>query len=74
MASSIALKRIVSSNLIPPSIRHIRPTASASRLFNTNVARQFDDDEDERGVEVDSRYGRNLPRSRDDFFSGIIFS
>ncbi|KAF2315801.1 hypothetical protein GH714_040340 [Hevea brasiliensis] len=70
MASSLALKRLVSSNLVPTYLRFIRPSASASRLFNTDAVRRFDDDEDERGIEVDRRSGRNLSRRRDDFFSG----
>lgn len=71
MASSLAIKRLVSSKLVPASVRYMmRPTASASRLFNTNAVRQFDDDQDERGIEVDRRSGRNLSRRRDDLFSG----
>ncbi|KAJ9164054.1 hypothetical protein P3X46_023671 [Hevea brasiliensis] len=72
MASSLALKRLVSSNLVPTYLRFIRPSASASRLFNTDAVRRFDDDEDERGIEVDRRSGRNLSRSRDDFFSDVV--
>ncbi|EEF51554.1 heat shock 22 kDa protein, mitochondrial isoform X2 [Ricinus communis] len=70
MASSLAFKRLLSTNIVPTSsLRLIRPTAS--RLFNTNAVRQFDDDDDanERGIDVDRR--RTLPRRRDDFFSDV---
>ncbi|KDP22424.1 hypothetical protein JCGZ_26255 [Jatropha curcas] len=75
MAYSVALKRLVSSNLIPSSLRLIRPVATTptgSRLFNTNALREFDNDDNERGSEIDRRSGRSLSRHRDDFFSDVV--
>lgn len=48
MASSLALKRLVYSNLLPRSLRSVRPAASVpdSRLLNTNAARQYEDVDD----------------------------
>ncbi|KAE8663021.1 succinate dehydrogenase subunit 4 [Hibiscus syriacus] len=43
MASSLALKRLVSSNILPSSLRVLRPIVtapSASRVSNTNAARE----------------------------------
>ncbi|XP_027103956.1 heat shock 22 kDa protein, mitochondrial [Coffea arabica] len=67
MAASLALKRLVSSTLLSRSVNSLRPAASAasSRLFNTNVARDYDDDDDERGLDVDRRSNRPLYNRRD---------
>ncbi|KAG8481163.1 hypothetical protein CXB51_025947 [Gossypium anomalum] len=54
MASSLALKRLVSSNILPSSLR-VAIAPSNSRLFNTNAATP--DDHDDR-------------RRADGFFSG----
>ncbi|XP_050221317.1 heat shock 22 kDa protein, mitochondrial-like [Mercurialis annua] len=74
MASSLALKKLTSSNLIPTSLRSmIRPTAtlpsSASRYFNTNAVCQFDEDEDEHDSNA---YRRSLSRRRDNFFPDVV--
>lgn len=66
MASSLALKRLLSSSIVPRSRSVLRPAIS-SRLFNTNAVRSYDDD---GGVDFDRRSDRSVPRRRDDFFSG----
>ena len=70
MASSLALKKLVSLNLIPTSLRAICSTDTASRFCNTNAARCLVDDDN---VEVDHRPARTL--SRDQWASSqvIIF-
>ncbi|KDO65492.1 hypothetical protein CISIN_1g028463mg [Citrus sinensis] len=75
MASSLALKRLVSFNLIPRALRcTVAPSAtSASRFFNTNAVRQYDDGGDDRDLDIDRRSARSFPRRRDDFFSGNVF-
>jgi len=59
MASSLALKKLVSTNLLPNSLRAIRKAApasqSASRLFNTNAVREFDGGVDDRSLDDDRR-------------------
>ncbi|KAK3010758.1 hypothetical protein RJ639_012872 [Escallonia herrerae] len=79
MASAVALKRLVASNLLSRSLQPIRPVAgaasqSASRFFNTNAVRDYDEG-DERDLDVDRRSDRAL-RSRRDFppnpFSGNL--
>lgn len=72
MASSLALKRLASSNVIPRALRcTVAPSAtSASRFFNTNAVRQYDDGGDDRDLDIDRRSARSFPRRRDDFFSG----
>lgn len=69
MAASLALKRLVSSSLLSRSLNPLRPAASAasSRLFNTNVVRDYDDDDDERSLDVDRRSDRPLYNRRDYF-------
>ncbi|XP_010532236.1 PREDICTED: 23.6 kDa heat shock protein, mitochondrial [Tarenaya hassleriana] len=71
MASSLALRRLLSSSVVPRSVRATRP-AAASRLFNTDAVRRYDDDEMEHGVEVDRRSGRSVSRRRNDFFSDVF--
>lgn len=61
MASSLALKKLVSSNLLPMSLRAARQAApasqGASRLFNTNAVREFEeDDDDDRSLADRRRY------------------
>lgn len=61
MASSLALKKLVSSNLLPMSLRAARQAAPASqrasRLFNTNAVREFEeDDDDDRSLADRRRY------------------
>ncbi|KAJ8772110.1 hypothetical protein K2173_027287 [Erythroxylum novogranatense] len=74
MASSIGLKKLVSSNLVQ-NLRLIRPAATApslSRFFNANAVREFDDGEDERSIDVDRRSGSGLPRRRGDLFADVF--
>ncbi|XP_025686996.1 heat shock 22 kDa protein, mitochondrial isoform X1 [Arachis hypogaea] len=74
MASSLAVKRFLSSPLISKSL--LRPAAaSASRSFNTNAMRNYDDSADDRNLDVERRSDRTLPRAprRDDFLSGNVF-
>ncbi|KAL3524159.1 hypothetical protein ACH5RR_016993 [Cinchona calisaya] len=62
-SSSLALKRLLSSTLLSRSFRPLRPSSSvaSSRLFNTNAARDYDDDgDDERSLDVDRRSDRPL--------------
>ncbi|KAK8463691.1 hypothetical protein PHAVU_011G016100 [Phaseolus vulgaris] len=68
MASSLAAKRFLSSSLLSKSL--LRPAASASRSFNTNAMRHYDD----QNVDVESRSERSFPRTarRDDVFSGSV--
>lgn len=79
MASSLALKKIVSSNLLPNSLSAIRKAApasqSASRLFNTNAVREFDGGDDDRSLDDDRRSnvsayrrGEFVPSSFSDMF------
>ncbi|XP_061352520.1 heat shock 22 kDa protein, mitochondrial-like isoform X2 [Gastrolobium bilobum] len=72
MASSLAVKRFLSSSLLSRSL--LRPTASASRFFNTNTMRKYDDHDDDRNLDVDRRSDSSLPRAprRDDFFSDVF--
>ncbi|KAI4332747.1 hypothetical protein L6164_017630 [Bauhinia variegata] len=73
MASSLALKRLVSSGFLPSSLlRPVRPVAaSVSRSFNTNAVRQYGDDGDDRSLDVDRHSDRGM-RRRDDFFSDVF--
>ncbi|XVF11195.1 hypothetical protein REPUB_Repub08aG0005000 [Reevesia pubescens] len=75
MACSLVLKRLVSSNVLPSSLRVIRPMAvapSTSRLFNTNAMSEFDDDGDERDLSDERRHVRSLSRRGDSFFSDVF--
>ncbi|EOA18664.1 hypothetical protein CARUB_v10007240mg [Capsella rubella] len=67
MASSLALKRLVSSSILPRSCSVLRPLVS-SRLFNTNAIRSYDDD----GDDLDRRSDRSVSRRRGDFFSDVF--
>lgn len=69
MASSLALRRLLSSTVAPGSRSFLRPQA-ASRLLNTNAVRSYDGGENERGVDVDRRSDRSVSRRGDDFFTG----
>uniref|UniRef100_A0A2P2QPG2 Uncharacterized protein MANES_14G036000 n=1 Tax=Rhizophora mucronata TaxID=61149 RepID=A0A2P2QPG2_RHIMU len=72
MASSLALKRLVSSNLFPGYARLIRPAAApASRLFNTNAVRELDR-EDERDVDVGNLSGRPVFSRRGNLLSEVF--
>ncbi|KAJ6326959.1 hypothetical protein OIU78_013947 [Salix suchowensis] len=68
MASSLALKRLVSSRVIPAS-SFLRPVATSpsSRLFNTNALRDYDGDHESDRLTDDRRSHRSLSRSRDGF-------
>ncbi|GAV79123.1 HSP20 domain-containing protein [Cephalotus follicularis] len=71
MASYLALKRLASANILPKTLSLLRPVVtapSASRFFNTNAVRQFDD-EDGRNQDLDRR---SPSRSRDDLFSDVF--
>ncbi|KAG7546245.1 HSP20-like chaperone [Arabidopsis suecica] len=69
MASSLALKRLLSSSIASRSRSVLRPAVS-SRLFNTNAVRSYDDDgENRHGVDLDRR---SVPRRRGDFFSDVF--
>ncbi|KAK2379760.1 heat shock 22 kDa protein, mitochondrial [Trifolium repens] len=72
MASSIAVKRFLSStNLLSKSLRPV--TSTASRSFNTNAMRQYDEHSDDRNVDIDRRSDRSFPRTRrDDLFSDVF--
>ncbi|XP_010433672.1 PREDICTED: 23.6 kDa heat shock protein, mitochondrial-like [Camelina sativa] len=67
MASSLALKRLVSSSIVPRSRSVLRPAVS-SRLFNTNAIRCYDED----GDDLDRRSDRSVSRRRGDFFSDVF--
>ncbi|KAE8720181.1 Heat shock 22 kDa protein [Hibiscus syriacus] len=70
--ASLALKRLVSSNIFNSSLRMVRPMAIASptsRLFNSNAMREFDSDGDESEFSDDRRRVRSLSRRGDGFFS-----
>ncbi|XP_039064803.1 23.6 kDa heat shock protein, mitochondrial-like isoform X1 [Hibiscus syriacus] len=74
--ASLALKRLVSSNIFNSSLRMVRPMAIASptsRLFNSNAMREFDSDGDESEFSDDRRRVRSLSRRGDGFFSGNAF-
>ncbi|KAK2653541.1 hypothetical protein Ddye_013397 [Dipteronia dyeriana] len=69
MASSLA--RLLSSSILPRSLRSAAAARPSSHFFNTNAVHDFDDDDDdERDLDVDRR---SAPRRRDDFFSGNSF-
>ncbi|KAE8703462.1 23.6 kDa heat shock protein [Hibiscus syriacus] len=73
--ASLALKRLVSSNILPSSLCVIRPMAvapSTSRLFNTNAIREFDEDGHESDFSDDRRRVRSLPSRGDGFFSDVF--
>ncbi|KAK6132197.1 hypothetical protein DH2020_034055 [Rehmannia glutinosa] len=56
-ASSLALKRLLSSSLCSRSLRPLRPVAlpASSRFFNTNAVRDYEYDSDDRDFECDRR-------------------
>lgn len=60
MASSLALKKIVSANLLPRYLRPARALAqpTASRFFNTNAVREYDSDD--RDLDIDRRSDRRV--------------
>ncbi|XP_020214905.1 heat shock 22 kDa protein, mitochondrial isoform X2 [Cajanus cajan] len=69
MASSLPLKRFLSSPILSRSLLRPAASASASRSFNTNAMRHYDDDRD-----VDRRSERSSPRTsrRDDIFADAL--
>jgi len=72
MASSVAVKRIFTSGLLSRSLRPV--ASSASRSFNTNAMRQYDERSDESNVADSRRADRSFPRTRrDDFLSGSCY-
>ncbi|XP_044467876.1 heat shock 22 kDa protein, mitochondrial-like [Mangifera indica] len=70
MASSLVLKRLASPSLLSRSLsRTITPTAtSASHFFNTKAVRQYDNESDDRDLDVDHRSGSR----RRDLFSNVF--
>ncbi|KAE8715961.1 Heat shock 22 kDa protein [Hibiscus syriacus] len=74
--ASLALRRLVSSNILPSSLCVVRPMAvapSTSRLFKTNAIREFDDDDGhESDFSDDRRRVRSLSRLGDGFFSDVF--
>lgn len=60
MASSLALKKLVSSGILSRSLRPVRAVAhpASSRLFNSNAVREYDNDE--RDLDVDRRLDRRV--------------
>ncbi|XP_047327092.1 heat shock 22 kDa protein, mitochondrial [Impatiens glandulifera] len=77
MASSIALKKLLSSsssNLVPSSLRSIRAVVypATSRLFNTNALRQFEEGDDRRVDDVDRRSANRSPFRRADLLSDVF--
>ncbi|XP_011101118.1 heat shock 22 kDa protein, mitochondrial [Sesamum indicum] len=60
MASSLALKKLLSSNLAARSFRPARAVAQPAsfRLFNSNAVREYDSDD--RDVDVDRRPDRRV--------------
>ncbi|KAK8485150.1 hypothetical protein V6N12_038280 [Hibiscus sabdariffa] len=74
--ASIALKRLVSSNILPSSFRVVRPMAiapSTSRLFNSNAMREFDSDGEESDFSDDRCRVRLLSRRGDGVFFSDVF-
>ncbi|CAH2070378.1 unnamed protein product [Thlaspi arvense] len=68
-SSSLALRRLLSSTVVPRSVRAFRP-AAASRLFNTNAVRSYEDGDD--GVDRKHRSNRPVSRRGGDIFSDIF--
>ncbi|CAN8325874.1 unnamed protein product [Cochlearia groenlandica] len=72
MASSLILKKLLSSTtIIPRSYAKILPV-STSRLLNTNAVRSYDDGENRNGVDIDRNSNRSVSRRRDDLFSDVF--
>uniref|UniRef100_A0A1J3EIW8 23.6 kDa heat shock protein, mitochondrial n=1 Tax=Noccaea caerulescens TaxID=107243 RepID=A0A1J3EIW8_NOCCA len=71
MASSLALKRLLSSTVVPRSRSVLRPPV-ASRLLSTNAVRSYEDGENGHGVDLDGRSDRSVSRRRDDLFSDVF--
>ncbi|PNX79012.1 small heat shock protein chloroplastic-like [Trifolium pratense] len=70
MASSLAVKRLLSSsNLLSKSLRPAT-ASTVSRSFNTNAMRQYDEHSDDRNVDVDRRSDRSF--ARNNLFSDVF--
>ncbi|XP_073130655.1 heat shock 22 kDa protein, mitochondrial-like [Henckelia pumila] len=70
MASSLALKKLVSSGILSRSLRPLRAVAqpTSSRLFNSNAVREYDSDE--RDIDIERyRPDRRVFLPFSDFFS-----
>ncbi|XP_058205646.1 heat shock 22 kDa protein, mitochondrial-like [Rhododendron vialii] len=76
MASSLALKKLVSSNLLPMSLRAARQAAPASqrasRLFNTNAVREFEEEDDDDRSLADRRRYNVYGLRRSDAFDPFV--
>ncbi|KAM5557080.1 heat shock 22 kDa protein, mitochondrial [Rosa sericea] len=74
MASSLTVRRLLSSNLLPkPLSSSAFRTIPAAKLFNTNASRRYDSDEsDETDLDSYGRHDRSLPRRRDNFISDVF--
>ncbi|KAL1201186.1 23.6 kDa heat shock protein [Cardamine amara subsp. amara] len=68
MASSLAIKRLLSSTVVPCSRSVLRPAIS-SRLLNTNAVRSYDDGD---GIDLERRSDRSVSHRRDDFFPDVF--
>ncbi|EOA14002.1 hypothetical protein CARUB_v10027134mg [Capsella rubella] len=67
-SSSLALRRFLSSSVVPRSLRAVRSAAaSSSRLFNTNAVRNYED-----GDEGNHRSNRQVSRRGGDFLSDMF--
>lgn len=73
MASSLAVKRFLSSGLLSSRSFLLRPVASVSRSLNTNAMRQYDEHSDDRNIDVDRRSFPRTTARRDDLFSGSCY-
>uniref|UniRef100_A0A0D3B3Z5 SHSP domain-containing protein n=2 Tax=Brassica oleracea var. oleracea TaxID=109376 RepID=A0A0D3B3Z5_BRAOL len=62
-STSLALRRLISSSVVP---RSVRPAASL-RLFNTNAARSYEEEEDRN-----HRPNRTVSPRGGDFFSDMF--
>ncbi|VVA94314.1 unnamed protein product [Arabis nemorensis] len=72
MASSLALRRLLSSSSVVPRSRCLLRPEVTSRLLNTNAVQSYDDGENTHAVDVDRRSDRSLSRRRDDFFPDVF--
>ncbi|CAH2078002.1 unnamed protein product [Thlaspi arvense] len=73
MASSLALKRLLSSTTVVPRSGSVLRPQVASRLLNTNAVRSYDDGENGHGLDIDRRSNRSVSRRRGDDFLSDVF-